>query len=712
MKKEHFILLHGTLYITFQGFLAAGWKEQAIKMANVRNGANWMMAQNPYTGKRMTQYDSLTDAHKEKIAKWLRKANKCKHEEGEKCECGNPYEYMAKEPIRKMIVKDYKAEAFYMGYTYAGPRGEKTHLPDQYPNNVQAMYTNEASILNMLLHAQKNAKEVVKKGLGLQMNSFLKHACEVIANEQSMGNITKQFPASTRILTKMKEYEKDGYVSLIHSSYGNGNAAKVKDELSESKLLEFIEHPNQYDDVLVAYVYNKWATENGYKPITSGAVGVWRKKKDYEIRTGRYGTAAFNEKYTKQVKGLAPSRVGMLWESDDYNLNYYGINPDSTTSNKDMHRYVSYVVADSKHGLVLGKSYRIAQSPVFEMVQLAYIDAMYYVRSLTGGWYLPFEVKADHWNKKAAFPFFEKIANFVPPAKGNKHRGYIEPLFGSTHLKRAEKLAAHELLNYNGNNLTAKNQGVNMEVLKANDKRRPVVGQQMDLQVETFFLFLQKMPAMTRNNMEAESKEAKWLADWNTLTEEQKRPISDEHFLHLFGFKHEPQGRPITITNRGVEPQIGGIKYSYDLPDSAEMMQLIGCKVHVYYDPYDMSRVLVTDGEGIRFMAKSAELQPRALEDATTGSRIALNKVLAEKVNQVTTVNEKSAKRKLVLADDDFDPEAAMLGQFMRKELKNSIEDASERMMLGNDAPIATNTYVEVEEEDEEDFTQLRLARK
>ena len=217
MKKEHFILLHGTLYITFQGLLEAGWKEDTIKKANLRNGANWMMAQNPYTGKKMTQYDSLIDLHKEKIAKWLRKVNKCKHEDGEKCECGNPYEYMAKEPIRKMIVKDLKAEAFFLSYTYEGPRGEKTRLPIEPTNNVVAKYTNEASILNMLLDAQKNSKKVVKEGLGLQMNSFFKHVGDVIANEQSMGNITNKFPTSmVKVLERMRKYKDGGYACLIH----------------------------------------------------------------------------------------------------------------------------------------------------------------------------------------------------------------------------------------------------------------------------------------------------------------------------------------------------------------------------------------------------------------------------------------------------------------------------------------------------------------
>ncbi len=181
------------------------------------------------------------------------------------------------------------------------------------------------------------------------------------------------------------------------------------------------------------------------------------------------------------------------------------------------------------------------------------------------------------------------------------------------------------------------------------------------------------MPDISRNDMEALSKEKQWLNKWNTLTDAQKRPISDEQFLMIFGIKHEPQGRQISITNRGVEPQINGRKYSYDLPDSINMMPLIGEKVNVIYDPYDMSRVLITNGEDIRFIVKEATLQPRALQDATPNCRHMLNMILSEKKQQVITVAGKAENRKAMIANG-YDSESVLLSQFMPKEVKNNIE--------------------------------------
>lgn len=645
--------------------LAAGFKERSL-----HDGVSAGWSTLPFIkegGKLYFYYDDLGERYREGITRKF----------------GDPYEYMAKEPIRKMVTKDYNAEDFFYKYRYDGATGA-TSLPI----DTIRKYTWEASWLNMLNACDADKKTLIKKTLNLSIDKFYENVIALLRIEISNGSIGAKFPTSyQRLLNKMKVYKEDGYTSIIHPSFGNKAAAKITDETSEAMLLKMIEHGNQYDDVMVAYMYNKWAEVNGYETISASSVTNWRKKKGYEILTGREGNAAFNEKYIKQVKGLAPTRVAMLWESDDNNLDFYYQRPSvkdangKTVEGNMYERYVSYIVADSKTGLVLGKSYRMAKSPVVEMVRLAYIDAMYYVRSLTGGWYLPFEVKTDHWQEKSLFPFFKSIGKFVPPSHGNKHRGYIEQLFASSHFKRAQKLVSHHEGNYNGNNVTATNRGVNIETLVSNQKNRPLIGTGAEAQIEKFFEFVRKMPAFTRNNMDAPSKEEQWLANWNTLTEEQKRPITDEQFLLTFGFKHQPQGRPISITNRGVEPQINGVKYSYDLPAGIDLMYHIDRKVCVYYDPYDMSRVLVTDDKGFRCICTNAVLSPRALKDTHANSRTLLNMVLAEKKKQVSDVSAKAAQRDAI---EDIDHEMVVLGYAMPKELKNRVEAQAERMLVSN----------------------------
>lgn len=570
---------------------------------------------------------------------------------------GEPLEYLRKAPIIAKVQKDLKAEQFFLSQT---KDGLYTFSDEKIKKSAEA-----AGWLNMLVKYW--SKKAAKEEFDMPVDTFIVNVLSLIkANKIDL-------PASRkRLKKKLDAYHQEGYNIFIHGHTGKtSNAAKITDERSEAQLLSLVEHPNQHDDVMVCFLYNIWAKENGYKELESPAtVGNWRRKKEPEITIGRNGNSKMNEKYIRQVKGFKPTAPCMLWESDDNNLDFYYNNPDPQKANDVYNRYVAYVVVDSYCGLVLGKSYYLAKSPKIEMVRHAYIDAMYYVRSLTGGWYLPFEVKTDHWQKSAVFPFLEKIGKFVPPAHGNKHRGYIEQIFGSHHFKRCQKIGTN---NYNGNNVTAASPGVNTEALKLNEKNRPLIGIEAENQIERFFNLLRVMPDISRNEPNAISKERQWLNKWETLTNEQKRPISDERFLMIFGIKHEPQGRAITITNRGVEPQINGIKYSYDLPDYVKMMELIGKKVNVIYDPYDMNRVLVTNGDDVRFIANSAVKQPRALEDAYPDCRHTLNMILSDKKAQVESVVGKATYRRSIIASE-YDPESIVLQQHMRKELRNNVE--------------------------------------
>src|SRR6266542_6408013 len=98
-------LVNELLYIEFKDFLEAGWKEDTIKKANLRNGPLWQMVANPEDGRKpLVQFETLRPEHKEKLDKYF---------EG-------VYEFYAKQPIRDLVQKDFKAEEFYRSYLYNG----------------------------------------------------------------------------------------------------------------------------------------------------------------------------------------------------------------------------------------------------------------------------------------------------------------------------------------------------------------------------------------------------------------------------------------------------------------------------------------------------------------------------------------------------------------------------------------------------------------
>ncbi len=635
--------INGTLYLEIKDAVFCGFGTPEYLAKEKSRGAKWAVFIKDPVGKKskvLIEYETLAEDKKEKVI----------------TRYGNPYDHFAKEPIKNLVSKDLAAHKFYVEYEYGD---DKKKLPIK---NVDA-YTNAASWLNMLVKAEADKKEI-KQLLNLTITQFWVKVCEILTAEKI------DLPSNIiRLRQKVDQYKTDGYPCLINKLFGKKNAKKVNTEIAEALLLEMISNHNQLDDVYVCYQYNKWAVDNGHKQITPRTVANYRANNEPDIIITREGNNAFNEKFIKQQKGFRPSQPGYLWEHDDNNLDFL-----FTDGKYDYHRYVCIAVTDSSCDLILGKSYIVSQQPKPWMIQAAYIDAMYYIRSLTGGWYLPFEVKADNWNKKELVPFYEKIANYVPPAVGNKHRGYIEQFFRSSLWKRMQKVTA--TTNYNGNNMTAKNRGVNMEVLEGyNKKFRPMIGNESEQLIENFFLRLRTFPDITRENMNALSKEQQWLEKWHKMPIEKRRPITDEQFLLTFGVEHNP-ARQITVTNRGIEPQINGVKYSFDIPASVDMLSIIGSKVNVIYDPYDMSRVLITNHQDIRFVATEATLQPRALQDTYIGSRTFLNALIAEKKQQVHDTAGRMDGRRSTIDQYDLDAEAILQAGALSKELKNRAEMA------------------------------------
>lgn len=660
LKDRTFEIIDSVLYVFEKAIREAGLSAQYYRNQKWLKSKRLQYIDHPENNNySLVSYETLSDAHKEKI----------------NARYGNPYEAVTREPIIKLIERNTEAYNFFLQYEY----GEGKKLPIKRV----MQYSRATDWLEMLKRISDQKNKPVKE-LRITVPEFYEHVKHLMSIEIANGKsdsyegaqqLTNDFPTSYRNLTqKIIRYKNEGFRFLIDKMYGNQFASKVSDELSEAQLLTLVEDPRQMDDVLICMFYNTWAKENNYKLITPATVGVWRRKKEYLIIMGREGNSAYNEKFIKQVKGVRPSFPLALVEHDDNNLDFLFHN----TEDDYISKYVAIVVRDSHNDLVLGKSYMVGTRPKIEQVEHAYIDAMYYIRKLTGGWHLPFEIKKDKYAATALKPFYKKVAKSIEAGFGNKHRGYIEQSFGNVFWKRAQQLVTDpEFMNWSANNIAAKFRGVNQEVLSQNQQRGnlPTIGNQAEMQIENFFLLLQKMPAFTRENMNAKCKEEQWLEKWNELSIEQKRPISDEQFLLTFGITHQPKHTDfIRITNRGVEPQINRAQYSYDLPEAWMYQRLRGAQVQLIYDPYDMSRILVTNFDDIRFIAREAQLQPRALEDTYTGCRTYLNAILSEKKEQVKEMVEATEKRRQLADKKHFNAEALLQSGVLVKEIKNEAE--------------------------------------
>lgn len=619
------------MYIEFTDFLTAGWKEATVWQANLRNGPFWQMIKNPDDKRKpLVQFETLRPKDKEKI----------------ELQFGNPYEYVAKAPIKALVETDLKAQAFYTSFRYNGT----SSLP---PETISA-YTKAASWLNMIIKCNED-KKFIKKELNLPLTVFYEKVKDIIDADKI------ELPSSyKRLREKMKQYQENGYECLIDWRFGNTNGVKVKDEVSEAILFEMIAHPKQFDDLLIAWQYNAWATKNERKEITAATVGNYRRRYYDLLIIQREGNEAYVNNYGKSIKGFRPSQPTFFIESDDNHTDYYFVNWEDKTQHKYYYTFKCMVVTDSFNDLVLG--YAVGKEITTDLIKDAYRNAMHYMKQLTGNYYLPHETKTDRWGLKTLQPFYESIGKYAATPKGSKKRGYIEQFFGSTHWIRAMKMC--EKNNYTGHNVTAKTKGVNREVLHDSKNDYPTV-QEAPQYFADLFTRLRKMPPSEG----AISKEEQWKQAFAAMPEDKKRLISEEEFLLKFGILRNEKN---TITDRGIDISVGGYSYNFDIPDEYYYKHK-GLTLRTIYDPNDMSRILITDFKSIRFIASQPHYQSRAMADYQEGDRTRLNQHLDGKKAHVQLVTQKQEQRADVLIKGNINVSKLLTEGFLLKEERQNV---------------------------------------
>src|SRR5690606_31758271 len=120
----------------------------------------------------------------------------------------------------------------------------------------------------------------------------------------------------------------------------------------------------------------------------------------------------------------------------------------------------------------------------------------------------------------------------------------------------------------------------------------------------------------------------------------------------------------------GITPTIGGKKISYDVP--AEIIwEHNGKKVNLIYDPEDVSKVLVSDGKGLRFVAPQFEKMPSALADYKEGDRERLNNYLDEKKRVMKRIGDEIQNRAAILERERIDAESRLQAGVLTKEINH-----------------------------------------
>lgn len=570
---------------------------------------------------------------------------------------GDPYLYASRQPILQSLKPDHKAQEFYQNYIL--PNGAKLPSSDydiegKPQINYVDRYTENANWLNLFVRLT-NDKATLKRELNITMGKFWEASIDLMKTKKV------DLPYSYRRLNeKLKIYKIEGYECLVEThKFGNSYSDKIVGEVAIAYLKELFTLRNKHSDVTLAAEYNKWAISEGLEAVTPEALGYRRKQWYNELLLERDGIAKAYNKLSKQGRRKRPSGPLLLINSDDNIMDIFFKAPGN-----GWYRPALYVVLDAYNDYILG--WAMGDTITIELIKEAYRNANRHVMELTGASYMWQQLQTDRWalDQKQTTQlgvFFKSMALSTPAGLKNSQTKYIERAFGSVwHTVLKKKFPS----NYSGHNLTAK-QKLNPDNLK------PAYFPPIEKAHEMVSDFIEAMRQTSRTGSEM-TRQQEWMHAFDNSEKSQKRLLSEEMRLQIFGKQHLKRGGEKLETNQitagGLTPTLMGKSRIYELSQDL-IYQHIGKSVNVTYDEYDLSTVLVTDGKGLRFLAHEYELLPSAIADYEPGDRERINNLLTEKGTLMPMIQKEIDSRKNVLERAKIDAESRIQAGVLVKEV-------------------------------------------
>nr|WP_067054128.1 hypothetical protein [Mucilaginibacter sp. L294] len=591
---------------------------------------------------------------------------------------GNPYEYLAKQPVLDLIDWDYQAHKFYQDYVL--PNNLK--LP---ATNVDAKgkpqinyverYTKAANWLNMIGRITTD-KKALKNNLKLTIGEFWDTVSELILKENiAIPASYKQLTAKLRAYNQLPTAEERYELLIEKHRFGNDNAKKIDTDEAEALLLKMLSDPRKHDDTVIAAAYNQYAKAKDKETITPAAVGNFRRKNEHVLAATRDGKKKAYNKYTKEMQRDRASAPLLFINADDNCLDLFFEVETWTeaggTKKSKYYRPMVYVITDTYNDYILG--YAVGDKVTHELVYQAFRNALNHIQMLTGSYYLPHQLQTDRWGldvkmKNALGEFYKRVASFTPQAHGVPQGKYIERSFGT---EWHQVLKAMPTNNYAGQNITAKER-LSAEYIVDAAKNYPKIDRVPEV-VETF-INIMRMKANPKTGI---SRQKEWIEAFNASEKSKAKQINAGMKLQIMGKKHlnpkNPDNSLLTITSAGLRPTINGKQVSIDLPDEV-IFQHNGKKVEVFYDPEKLTEFLITDSKGLRFVAQKYNNVPGALADYLPGDGKRIQGLFDAKKQVANLLTETLNTRLLALEGTNIDPQALIQAGVLLKDVKQGAE--------------------------------------
>jgi len=633
-------IIEDKVYLEFQEMVEAGISDNTIRLAKHRNSPSWNIINDPQDKRKvLIEYEALRLNYKKQVQDRY----------------GDPYDYVAKNPIRLMVKPDFKAEEFFLQYRYDGDK--------VLPVDHRRKYTLAASWLNMLLSVNEN-KKVLKSDLNISLGKFWDHVESIIETDKI------DLPGSYRRLrAKMDEYKDRGYESLIDWRFGNKLSAKLgksnegfdPELLDKQKafILKAASMHNNFDAMQITRAVNLVFEKQGWPTISHTTVYNLCKENSHLTMAGSRGKRDYNNKIAMQVTRRAPQFPLQYLTLDGWTVEL--LFQDESGYNN---RLVAVIVLDAMNKYPIG--YAIGDRENTDLIREANRNAAKHIQDLFGAKYQPRQLQSDNYGIKALTPFYSAMAKLhTPAAVGNAKSKIIEPYF-----KYLNKTYCQTQPNWSGFNITAsKENQPNTEFLNLIKKSFPdKAGVEKQIHM-----------IMAR---ERQIKIEEYMAKWELLPNEERLVMKKQDALMVYG---QSTGYTNSVTGQGLLPTINGTKYFYDSFDPA-FRAMAHLKWQVIYDETDLSSILaISEDNKHQFVLDRKRELPMAVHDMVPEDHQYLSKVNSFKKERVQEIMDTYAKNDALVNDvmktlplelNDYDEAALKLMFTYSGQQKNRLQDA------------------------------------
>ncbi|WEK18191.1 MAG: hypothetical protein P0Y49_15475 [Candidatus Pedobacter colombiensis] len=590
------------------------------------------------------------------------------------------------EPIKQLLVSDYKALGFFTNYVL--PNG--THLKE----DTIREYVATAVALNAIAFIISDTK-AWRKALGgsSHQSGALKNLMLVFQSLQPKWGW--KLPAGERALRdKINKYKLSGYESLISAKFCNVNAAKVFKDEQEGTLRRLMALAHNFDDVQVMKVYNMTAEAAGWKKISRTTVANKRNEWKVYVDAGSRGKVNHDNVHAMQVKRRAPKAPLLYWTIDGWDVELLY---QQTLLNKDGHAITTYhnrltvvVVLDPCQKYPIGYAIGTHETPA--LIRKAIRNAVKHTAELFGELHMVYQLQTDRYGKGGLTPFYEAVSTIYTPARAkNAKAKVIEPYF-----KYLNKNHCQLQKNWSGFGMTAKKEHQpNIELL--NKTRHSFPDRDgCTAQIE----------AMIR--AERALRASAYIDSYKVLGEDQRLILSKAEFLYRLG---ESSGYTNRLNGNGITFQLDKRKYTYDSFDP-EFRKKRTQDWQIRYDPDQLDIVLATSGDGsLRFMLTEKYEQPMALAERITGDQSELDKINRYNRGWITDILDTQSADYASIAElmDRVPAAQETLGKLLITDSNGQHKDHKSQVRIGQKAE---RLLIRQEQKAKKDIAEVQLRKR